>query len=259
MTRPARLNPVPACWAKYPGGRERTNWFLDQHHAWQTQPMTPMRVTAHLDGGYIPTTLDGGVHLDALIASAVVSDAPRATHFGVTPVIIPVPLAILTTLPGPTGETLPLWAATTLAPLEARNAAAYQHKRYPADRAHLGRMDRAIDTRTGQHKDRRTPHPITLTPQVTGIAIGHPEEAQRLLDAHVPNVGKRHHAGFGRVLRWRVEPLTFTRDETIAIITASRAIPNRAQALIPDHGRTETVTWTPPYWYSPWAEPCRTP
>lgn len=259
MTPHQHLHPLPDCWVKEPDARERSNWYARRHAEWQRTAMQPMRVTALLDRAYIPA-INQHLHLDSLLGYAAVADAPAPVYFGgASAAVVPVPLAMLDVLDGPDGARLPLWAASTLAPVDAHVGAAYQHKRYPEAQAVYGRMDTAIDTRTGQHKDRRTPHAVVITGRATALAVGIPSEVQRLLSEHVPNIGKRHHAGFGRVLQWLVEPLTMSSDEAVSIIAASRAIPIRAQQLVPTTGRNELATFTPPYWFAPWRETCRVP
>jgi len=219
-----------------------------------------MRVTGVLDRAYIPAVGEI-LHLDSLLGAAAVNDAPRPVYFGgATAAVVPVPLTLLAVLDGPNDARLPIWAASALTPnAPVTTSAAYQHKRYPETQAPLGRMDTSIDTRTGQHKDRRTPHALIVSDRITAIAVGIPTEVERLLKTHIPNVGKRHKAGFGRVLQWVIEPLTMTVDETASVIAASRPIPIRAQHLVPTTGRNELSTFTPPYWYAPWRETCRVP
>lgn len=219
-------------------------------------PLTGLRVTARLGTPYIPSEPNGALHLDALIAWAVIQSLsyPITWPAG-SAAVVPVPLELAWVSP----EGLPLWTASLLRPdgdmLAGRE---YWHKRYPTDRADLGHRQNA-QTRAGRWKEYRVPVATVLAREVTGLAIGHLGMVRDLL-AHVTHLGKRAGTGYGRVLEWEVQPVMTPRAILRTAISAGRPVPVRA---IAEKGADMSLPaqinrrgWTPPYWFVPWHEPC---
>lgn len=165
------------------------------------------------------------------------------------PVPVPIPLARLWT--DEYGK--PLWAATDIYPIsDVIEGREYLHKRYPSQRANLGRKMK-INTAAGQFKERRKPIKTIVAREWRAALIMdndcEPDDIQQLLD-DVRSIGPHGAAGYGAVHEWRVE----LADIDPAFIVERRNVPARAQLAT---GTAAPLRpWCPPYWYSPWWEDC---
>jgi hypothetical protein len=77
-------------------------------------------------------------------------------------------------------------------------------KRMPVREMVRYSSDRRVEI-SGPMKSRRIGHATRFAHRIEWWALGDEAEVRRLLDAHVTHVGKLHHHGSGRVLRWLVE------------------------------------------------------
>lgn len=244
-------------------------WLVRQKHEYAAKPQEPLLIVARLLTGYVPATPEGGVHLDSLLAWAVVNSLPYPPPPEPEAYcsIIPVPLELLWV----SSAGLPLWAASELLPgAETLRSQEYWHKRYPGHRAELGTRVAASPV-AGRYKEQRRPVQVVRTERLEAVCIGHRETIERMLSL-VSHVGKKVAAGYGRV-EWRVIPLGWTHDETVHHILDARPVPveyytgNReydpwfdgVDLVGLDRPFTALAGWTPPYWHAPWYAPCLLP
>ena len=165
------------------------------------------------------------------------------------PVVVPVPLHAI----WHDEDGKPLWAGTDIYPVgEPLEGREYLHKRYPADRANLGRKMK-INTTTGQFKERRRPiRTLSAREWRAAVILGagaEPDDILMLLD-DVRAIGPHGAAGYGAVHAWRAEEADLEPEW----IAARRNVPARAGLI--DGQAKPLRPWVPPYWYSPWWEDC---
>lgn len=235
----------------------RRNWEAGRsyHHrwdVWRTGPQVGMRITAVLGTPYVPT--DGpAVHLDGALAFAAENDIDAAP-LGRTAWVVPLPLRCLWV----SEEGLPLWACSDLLPSDpVATGQAYWHKRYPSHRSEFSAKPNA-NTKAGRWKDYRVPLTTIATERLEAYAIGDPAEVQRLLDTYVSHVGKKPSQGYGRVLRWLVEPAEVTEADVLRWRTTPAAY-WQGKPLPEGMVIGPRRSWTPPYWYRPWQAVCVVP
>ena len=219
------------------------------HRRWQAAEMRPVVVRGILATPYVAAEPDGRVHLDALLAWAVANVFPYPIHYEDGVGLIPLPLMLLWV----SQDGLPLWAASDLLPQgEILRDRSYWHKRYPAAEAEWARK-RSANVRAGRWKEYRMPLYHIRVPEVRGIAIGVPGEIERMLEV-VTHVGKKPAHGYGRIVRWIVEPLNEDRETVLRAILTERNVPVAyyEEVGLEARGRVRIGGWTPPYWYAPW-------
>lgn len=216
-------------------------------------PMTPLVVRCEEPQGYLPPEADGALHLDSLLAHAVVKawTGPPIQWSAAQANVVPVPLACLWVSP----HGLPLWASTPLVPHDLAVWASHWHKRYPSDRAHWGKRQVA-NLSAGRWKEFRVPIRRHGASALTALCVGHAPTITRLLE-QLAFVGKRPAAGYGRVRRWVVEEWPEPPANPLALIAAQRPVP---VAYLTERGedwsldRARHAGWTPPYWERRWHE-----
>lgn len=176
-----------------------------------SNPLRPLRVTAHLEAG-IAHAHDWGIALDGLLAGLIHSAAKAQLLAGGgnhTPLL---------EQEDPTDLDLPLarcehgpqwhWAATCSWPIDG-------HQLQPQVLRWSGRHDhrvstsltrqlpRHVDDQRGRYRAHWMPLTVTTTSAVTFDAVGDLEQIRDLLQP-VTAIGKKRAAGHGHVLSWTV-------------------------------------------------------
>ncbi len=199
-------------------------------------PAAPLRVTAYLAS---PVVTYHGLHLDGVLAYAVLEEA---THGALVPqsgdyLLVPLPLRAVWR--SPLG--VPLWSSTDLLPDGAPpTGVQYWHRRALEPTM----TTRNLLTTKGRHKERRTPMPALRPARLVADVDGNAEEIARLL-ATVTSIGKKR-VSAGRVLEWTIEEIpTFSFfDETGA---ARRPVPLAYGGG--DAAAGVEIGFSPPYWH----------
>ena len=188
-------------------------------------------------------------NLDNILAWAVVMEATGGAgppHEAQGGYLLPLPLRALWRDP----EGYPLWAVTPLAP-EGMSVedVAILHKRAQSGEwtgTKSGKL--RLNTSAGRWMERRIPQPVIICDEWICRCQGDAEEIARLLQS-VAWVGKRRHAGFGEVERWRVAPApAFSLVEGGRL---TRSVPVGAAELLPRMPGTPpspAVAWACPQW-----------
>lgn len=78
-------------------------------------------------------------------------------------------------------------------------------KRTIADEAIQWAKDKSLPVSAGRYKPCDLAYPAIIAPTITWYATGDAVAVQRLLD-RVPAIGKSVNKGYGKILRWEVEP-----------------------------------------------------
>jgi hypothetical protein len=218
-------------------------------------PMEPLRVTGYLGTPYVPADPPDRLHLDGLLAWAVVNSQAFPLSFGGKAIVVPLPVACLWLSP----DGLPLWGTSDLRPVDAVavHGAEYWHKRYPVDRADWDDKTRAITSR-GRWKEYRVPLQTVRCEAVQGVCLGHRRIVEELL-ACVTHVGKKGAMGYGHVLRWVVEPWACSVEQARRDIEIHRPVPALSLSASSPPRDLAHRGWTPPYWYAPWHALCAEP
>ena len=230
--------------------------------------MEPLQVRAILGSPYLSVEKNGALNLDSILSKAFFDALPWPTAPASVAVTVPLPLALLWVSP----EGLPLWNCSQLYPWpegKLLRGKQYWHKRYPSDRMMEWSKKKNANLSAGRNKEYRVPMPALVpepqlihkeleTPVLQAHCVGNREEIAKLLD-HITHVGKKPTQGQGRVLRWEITPLSESADMTRVRIMNSRPMP--ARYFLEEFGSAEVGDWvrrtfTPPYWYQPWAELC---
>lgn len=203
--------------------------------------LEPLRVRCVL--GSPLCSIEPLVHLDALLAKRTppVYRKPAAWSPTSASVLRPVALPVAWSELG-CWECSALWAPDdTLRSISAwrmRPAVEYAHLTAPNNVPTSLGPPRAHDQRIDLW------HPATMEAQLVGAA-----DLVRELLAGVTAVGKKRSQGYGRVVRWEVEPCERA---------AWREWGGRLRRPIPDPlGAPMGVV--PPYWYRPWWRPALAP
>jgi hypothetical protein len=205
-------------------------------------PMTGLKVTAYLGKNYAPT-IDGAIHLDSLLAYAVMSELWGTPDFNRTsPPIFPVPLQVVYV----SDDGLPLVAVSDMKPEFGGTIAIsreYWHKRFPVLPVQKLCEKPNTQVRSGSYKEYRVPVKVITAEKISCFCIGNLSEVERLLSS-VSFVGKKRSQGKGMVLKWCVE----NADISLSKILECRAVP------IEFSGKKGGVVggWTSPYWFRPW-------
>lgn len=246
-----RLAPFPAVRDRdHKAGRSYTAVW----ERWRDAPKAPLLVRATMASGHVPT-LDGTLHLDGILAAAVMG----SSHVGATVgfrerFAVPLPIQLVWV----SNQGWPLWAATDLKGEGGGcDAEVYIHRRHPTDRATLAAQT-AVNTSAGRYRDVRLPLRTRIEPTLVGWCIGDRDLVADLLTG-IEQVGRKGAIGQGRVLGWCVEPA----DVDLAWILDRRSVPLEylakvGAAALPDRIAPH-ASWTPPYWDAPRHRPCRLP
>ena len=239
---PLNYNLLPKVW---PSNIEKGLGYRELADRYQAMEKAPLLITGQLLTGYAPA-LGDALHLDGIIAAAVLASHPCPAQYPKGAAIVPLPLQMLWT----NEDGWPLWASSDLVPQgEAIQSREYWHKRYPTHRADLGGKMNA-NTSAGRWREYRVPITTVVTDRVQALAIGNLDEVRRLL-GHVSHIGKKGAAGYGRV-QWDVQPATMSDQDALLAIHTGRALPIGYAAEQGISGTTLPVAgWTPPYWYAP--------
>lgn len=204
---------------------------------WRNAPMVGLHVRAEMGAGYVSTV--GALNLDGVMAAGLVnSPMVGATMGGRDGFCVPLPLQLAWV----SDRGWPMWAATEFVAASAQTGQAYLHKRHPTDRAPLGARQ-AVNTSAGQFKDVRLPLQVRVTEALDAWCIGAADDVRAILSS-VTHIGRKGAIGYGRVLRWKVEPA----DVSLAWVLDRRAVPLAACGDA-DPGRVSPRdAWTAPYW-----------
>jgi CRISPR type IV-associated protein Csf3 len=204
-------------------------------------PMTPFRLTLRT---LKPVAGNDALHLDGLLAKAVVIEAMRGKPLTPTEdaYYMPLPLGLDRLHLG-----LPVWQCNDFEPVAAAVGHTHYHQRSdanPYDPAATvatlpqKKRRRMPPTTEGQYMSYRVPLQYTEADRWQCEAVGNADEALRLLNEYIPTVGKKGAQGYGRVASWEVEALpSFTLSRPVPIADTSQ--PFNAQIM----------GWTPPYWH----------
>jgi len=235
------------------------------HEHFLRLPMRPLLVSASLGSPYVPADPDGRVHLDGLLAYALVAliqgqgvtlsspDPERPEGW-----VVPLPLRLLWISP----EGLPLWAAGDLYPFGSFvRGRTYLHRRFPGAEMEWSTRKNA-NTSAGRWKEARVLTSYVHAREVRALAIGHPGWVRHLLREARPGVGKWAAKGFGQVLEWEVYETNEPEEDFLLQILGLRNLPLDYWMEIREGlGRVlpsvimPRVAWTPPYWYAPYHGP----
>lgn len=241
------LRPLPEILHKYRDRRKRTwEYRRDTFAALQKSPIV---ITAEIVTPVIHAERDW-THLDGILSWAALTSHPVESIIS-DGVVVPLPIELAWVSP----EGLPLWACTPLMPADSgTESREYWHKRYPSHRAELGSRLSA-NTTGGRWREWRVPLKAHVVQRLHALAIGNPEEVERLLSI-ITHIGKKGSMGYGRVARWTVTPGTHTLKDVLALRPVPVAYYEGCQPV----GAIELRRgWTPPYWYAPrWAD-CMVP
>ncbi|GEM_PF-2714381 len=237
--------------------RRRGETLEALHDAWQGADMRPLLVRAVLGTPYVPAEPDGRIHLDGVLVWAVANTFPYPLRFpDDSAAVFPLPVHLAWV----SRDGLPLWAASDLLPQgQTLRDKEYWHKRYPTAEAEWS-SKRNANMRSGRWKEYRIPMPTVRVPELRAVVVGIHTEIERLLDV-VTHIGKKPSQGFGRVVRWLVEPIDEPVEEIVGAAVMERTTPIaywHDRGRIPD-GRLTYGGWTPPYWYAPWHTEVRRP
>lgn len=208
-------------------------------------PMQALKVTARLGKAYAPGT-DGTVHLDALLAYAVMSSLGDAAPVldKAAPYIFPIPVKILWL----SADGLPLLASSELQPDgDATSGTDYWHKRFPASAVQRHCQQPNTPVTRGVFKEYRIPIKVVSAESVSAFCIGNADEIIRLL-GFIPFIGKKRAQGKGLVLGWEVSESSVTAEDILKL----RPVPAAY------HGQQGGAVrgWCQPYWFRPWHLPC---
>lgn len=211
-----------------------------------------LMITANLVTPYVPAGTDNAVHLDGILSQAVLTAHPCAPKFNGQACILPLPVDILWVSP----QGLPLWAATDMLPDgEINHAREYWHKRYPSHRADFGSKLSAVTT-AGRWKEYRVPLNSVRANRLISLAIGNQAEIKRLLE-FISHIGKKGSSGYGRVAKWTVECVDIADPNDL--ILSGKAVPTAYGESKISGKHNPMCGWTPPYWYTPYHQPCIKP
>lgn len=165
--------------------------------------MTPLRIIAALSE---PVVYSGdGLHLDGPLAYAAFRELPQADRDALPP--LDGPEAADFDLPLDRWECGGAWGwRASAAHADWQHSGSHAVRRYTA----LGAMtrytsDEVVNTSSGRLKPESKTYPTHTARTLTWYAVGDRGEVQRLLDMHVPNIGRLSRHGMGRVTEWRVE------------------------------------------------------
>lgn len=243
-------------------------WIVKEKYAYEKLPKEPLVVRAELGTPYVPAETNGAVHLDSVLSAAAlgVLPYPPPPNDGTCPLPLPLELAWVSTRRIRFVEHrrddnseiaqeggLPLWVCSDLRPQgDLVRDQEYWHKRYPSDRADLSMRLRA-NQKAGRWKEYRMPLATLWAPELRAVCVGHRETVVALLSG-ISHVGKKPSQGFGRVLRWSVEPLDAPLDDAREAAMMGRAVPVEYLASLGETSLSGVSRggWTPPYWYAPW-------
>ena len=212
---------------------------MGQHFA--TLTMAPFCLTLRT---LKPIAGNDALHLDGLLAKAVVIEARRGKPIPPTEGAyhMPLPLAMAREHQG-----LPVWQCNDFEAVEAMVGHTHYHQRSDANpydpAATIATLPckkrrRMPPTTEGQYMSYRVPLQYTEADCWQCEAIGNADEVLRLLGEYLPTVGKKGSQGYGRVLSWNAEPISeFSLSRPVPIADPSQ--PFNAQMM----------GWTPPYWH----------
>lgn len=181
------------------------------------EPMTPLRVTAHLEAG-IAHAHPWGIALDGLLASRLHAAAGTNSGPGVLdldqPPLIELPLARCGD-----GDSWH-WAATSSYPLDGHNERPQllhwmTRIDHSAIEALSGAMPKVISDTRGPYRVHRVPLLVTMCTAVSWYAIGDADRVAALLEP-ITAIGKKRAHGHGRVLTWSIEAAPAMDDFTAA-------------------------------------------
>jgi hypothetical protein len=199
--------------------------------------MTTLRITAFLDA---PVVTYHGLHLDGILAHAVVERVTGGAMLPQTPDYVPVELPLRVAWYSPAG--VPLWCSTDLLPVDGTTDTLWMHRR--ALEPHYTRVN--LQTGKGRYKERRSPLPALTATRLVAYVDGDADAIADLLRM-VTSIGKKRLIA-GRVREWRVEALerefTFIEDGV-----ALRPVPH---LYLYGEERLETgalLSYSPPYWH----------
>jgi CRISPR type IV-associated protein Csf3 len=194
-----------------------------------------LKITAHLLSGFTHAAHNNGINLDALLTWAYAKKHNLPNSFEP---VLDIPLEVAFT----TSKGLPVFSCSRLFVDEHEKHVMYRHKRNVLKREILcDKPLSKIEMATGQYKDSRIAHSITIpfNQTVYWWAKGDPQEIYELLSL-ITHLGK-HRAIYGRVLNWTVEANHADFD-----LTPHMVIP--CQCIESDRP-TRLQTFTPPYWH----------
>ena len=204
-------------------------------------PMAPFCLTLRT---LKPVAGNDALHLDGLLAKAVVIEAMRGKPLAPTEdaYYMPLPLGLERLHLG-----LPVWQCNDFAAVDAAVGHTHYHQRSdsnPYDPAATvatlpqKKRRRMPPTTEGQYMSYRVPLQYTEADCWQCEAVGNADEVLRLLNEYISSVGKKGSHGWGRVLSWAVE--------SINQFELSRPVPT---AVGTGPFNAQIMGWTPPYWH----------
>lgn len=194
---------------------------------------TPVYTGTHLDA----------VHLDSILAYATTCHLPPLKQGEARTVEID---GLMKAWQDEDGK--PLWACSMLYAINPTTGQEYAHRRYPSHRAKMASKQSA-NLSAGQYKEGRRAVRATMATTWKAMAIGDADKIRELL-ARVGHIGSRASI-YGHVIRWEVAPC---ETVTLEKVLERRPVPVR---FMPCDNPEPHKPWTPPYWYTPWMEACR--
>lgn len=203
-------------------------------------PKAPLKITLRT---LKPVAGTDNLHLDGLLAKAVVVEAMQGKPLAATEsaYYIPLPLGLERMHLG-----LPVWQCNDFDAVDSAVAHTHYHQRSDANpydmpatqaTATLKKRRRMPPTTEGQYMSYRVPLQYTEADRWVCECIGNRDEVLRLL-GYLQTVGKKGSQGFGRVLSWDAKSIdSFLLNRPTPVTDASQ--PFDAQMM----------GWTPPYWH----------
>lgn len=201
------------------------------------------KVIFDLDGTGIYYDPQEPIHLDALLAWAL---APmQTTRRGLTrsdpPDNIQLPLLRSRV------RDVPIWHASALFPgeMDSVETLRFWRKKFRQDRLHL--TSGSPNLQNGVYREYNMPVPLLLTPRMVAYASGNRKDVKRLVEKHLPALGKKRAYGYGRIVAITCEPI----PEDWSLIANGIAM-----RWLPDPQGARHVRPCPPYWHPFGQIPC---
>lgn len=198
--------------------------------------LNPLKITFHLDGTGLYYDPYEPIHLDALLAWALMpfhrqkGDNPPTRES--QPIDVPLPLGKWQ-IGNHCG-----WHASALFP-EGDTAESLQfwRKKFRQNRIELTKG--SSNLQNGVYREYNTPLPLCLTRSMVAYALGDRGRVHQILRKHVRYLGKKNAYGKGRVINIDVEIIdtdySLTKD-------------GKAMRFLPDDNGIRRVRMRPPYW-----------
>jgi hypothetical protein len=178
------------------------------------------------------------LHLDGILAKAVVIEALQGDRLpqAADAYYIPLPIGIERVIDG-----LPLWQSTDFVAVDAKSDHTHYHQRGDCNPYDKVIKRKQPPTTEGQYMSYRVTIKRTIASYWTATCMGDRSFIEQYLSL-LQYVGKKHSQGYGRVLRWDVQPIE-------DFVLRDRPIPIKDGEDILNHGGATMMGWTPPYWH----------